>query len=363
MRWLALLLGALCLGPQLRAQTLELARSAQAADPEPPPSIPAASHQDTAPQGGDSPQSFTEWLTALRDEARARGFGDEILSRTIDGLEPLPRVIRNDRSQAELTPGFSRYLATRLTPLMVRRGREQARTHRTLLAQVESTFDVQRRFLLAIWGVESRYGRATGRTPVFRALATLAWEPRRSAFFRGELFNALTMVSRGHVEPSAMTGSWAGAMGQTQFMPSSYLQFAVDVDGDGRRDIWRSTADALGSIASYLKGYGWNGSQTWGREVRVPAPARPGIEASVPRRTEGCYAIRNMTVRVPLDDWRRHGVTLADGSPLPGSDIPAGLVNVGERDFLVYPNYDAILGYNCAHYYALTVALLSDRLR
>ncbi len=356
-RWLLLLLGAFTLGPQFAAQAQAPAATATV---QTVPSIPTTPADPAAPP---AVPPFADWLAALREEAASRGFTDDILRRTIDGLEPLPRVIQSDRSQAELNPGFGRYLSTRLTPLMVRRGREQAHAHRSVLSRVETTFDVQRRFLLSIWGLETRYGRVTGRTPVFQALATLAWEPRRAAYFRGELFNALMMVSRGHIEPASMTGSWAGAMGQTQFMPSSYLQYAVDLDGDGRRDIWRSTADALGSIASYLKGYGWNGSQTWGREVHVPAGARAAIDATIPRRTEGCYAIRNMTTRVPLDEWRRHGVTLADGGALPRADIPAGLVNVGERDFLVYPNYDAILGYNCAHYYALTVALLADRLR
>jgi membrane-bound lytic murein transglycosylase B len=210
--------------------------------------------------------------------------------------------------------------------------------------------------------MESRYGRLTGRTPVFQALATLAWEPRRAAYFRNELFDALSMVQRGHIEPASMTGSWAGAMGQAQFMPSSYLKYAVDFNRDGRRDIWKTTGDALASIANYLKGYGWNNQETWGREVKVPDSARAAI-AEMPRRPEGCYAIRNMTERVPLDTWRKLGVTSADGSPLPTAAVPAGLVDVGERTFLVYPNYDAILGYNCAHYYALTVALLADQLR
>ena len=168
---------------------------------------------------------------------------------------------------------------------------------------------MQRRFVVAIWGMESRYGRITGRTPVFQALATLAWEPRRAAFFRGELFDALSMVARGHIEASSMTGSWAGAMGQTQFMPSSYLKYGVDFDRDGRRDIWRTTGDALASIANYLKGFGWDDDETWGREVQVPAAARAAHHGRDPRRTEGCYAIRNMTERVPLDRWRELGVT------------------------------------------------------
>jgi membrane-bound lytic murein transglycosylase B len=272
-------------------------------------------------------------------------------------------VIQSDRSQAELTPGFEQYRSRRMNDAMVRQGRELAGGHAGLLSRIEQEYGVQRRFVLAIWGLESRFGAIQGRVPVFQALATLAWEPRRAAFFRGELFNALTMVQRGHIDVSTMTGSWAGAMGQTQFMPSSYLDYAQDFDGDGRRDIWTSTPDALASIANYLRAHGWTSRETWGREVSVPASARAVIERDIPRRTGGCAARRDMTERRPLAAWDALGVRLAGGGALPTADLEAGLVDVGERQFLVYPNYDALLAYNCAHYYALTVTLLAERLR
>ena len=324
--------------------------------------VPAWSHAQNQPLA-EAPKPFANWLSDLTEEARQRGFSDALVEETLSGLEPIERVVQADRSQAELNPGFNRYLSTRLTKAMVKRGKELSRQHGSLLRNVERQFEVQPRVLVAIWGLESRYGRLTGRIPVFQALATLAWEPRRASLFRGELFNALTMVQRGHIDAPSMTGSWAGAMGQTQFMPSSYLDYAVDFDGDGRRDIWKSTGDALASIANYLKGYGWDGDETWGREVRVSDEVREEIARAIPKRTEGCYALRNMTERRPLAEWQKIGVRLLDGKPLPKAAMPAGLVDVGERTFLVYPNYDAILGYNCAHYYALTVALLSDRLR
>lgn len=335
------------------------------------PASPRVAAQDVPVSAGvtvgtvtvDTAESFATFRDRLVAEARERGYTEDLIRQTLAGLEPLPRVIESDRSQAELNPGFTRYLSTRMTRAMISRGRALSRSHRTLLSRIEAQHDVQRRFLVAIWGLESRFGRVTGRTPVFQALATLAWEPRRAAFFRGELFDALTMVQRGHIEAKTMTGSWAGAMGQTQFMPSSYLKYAVDFDKDGRRDIWRSTPDALGSIASYLKGHGWNGDQTWGREVKVSPAVKATIDETIPKRTVGCFAERNMTERRALDQWRQLGVTLADGKPLPRADIPAGMVDVGERQFLVYPNYDAILGYNCAHYYALSVALLADSIR
>ena len=321
-----------------------------------------------APQGSSGeplappPQPFDEWLADLRKEALNRGFSEAVVQHLKD-LEPLERVIASDRSQAELNPGFNRYLSARLTKAMVRRGQDQAHLFRSTLARVEKQFNVQQEVLVAVWGIETRYGRLTGRTPVLQALATLAWEPRRASYFREELFDALTMVSQRHVDASAMTGSWAGAMGQTQFMPSSYLKHAVDFDKDGKSDIWKSTPDALASIASYLKAYGWDGTYTWGREVAMTPEVRARVAERVPRRTDGCYARRNMSERLPLNEWSEMGVTREDGGPLPRSSVPAGLVDVGDRLFLVYPNYDAILGYNCAHYYALTVALLADELK
>jgi membrane-bound lytic murein transglycosylase B len=313
--------------------------------------------------GGAEPQPFDTWLADLLLEARGRGFDDALLEQTLVGLQPLERVIASDRSQAELTPGFGRYLSRGMSAETVRRGRELLAEHATLLRRIETEYGVQRRFILAVWGLETRYGRITGGTPIFQALATLAWEPRRAAFFRGELFNALQMVQRGYIDAPSMTGSWAGAMGQTQFMPSSYLSYAVDFDGDGRRDIWNSTGDALASIANYLKTFGWNAETTWGREVRLSPEARAAIDRTIPNRPRGCSARRSMTERRPLAEWQSMGVRLASGGALPVANLTAGLVDVGERLFLVYPNYDAILAYNCAHYYALTVSLLAEQLR
>jgi len=314
------------------------------------------------PVGGE-PRPFDEWLQELIAEARERGLGEDVIAQTLAGLQPLPRVITNDRAQAELVVGFERYYRTRVTPPVVRRGRELAREHGRLLDRIEDEHDVQRRFIVAIWGIETRYGRVTGSTPVVQALATLAWDPRRAHFFRGELFDALAMIARGHIDAKSMTGSWAGAMGQPQFMPSSYLKYAEDFDRDGRRDIWRSTADALASIANYLDKWGWDDEYTWGREVRISPEVRERIAQETTRRTDGCYAMRNMTERIPLDEWHRLGVRRVDGTALPKADVKAGLVDTDTRSFLVYENYDAILRYNCAHYYALTVALLADQIR
>ncbi|MGH9253600.1 MAG: lytic murein transglycosylase [Vicinamibacterales bacterium] len=325
--------------------------------------LAGTARQDLPAPPVDAPPPFDRWLEALIQEAHGRGYDTALVDQTLAGLTPLPRVIQNDRAQAELVVGFERYYRTRVNARFVGQGRAVAQRHADLLSRVEQAYNVQRRFLLAIWGIETRFGRVMGSTPVFQALATLAWEPRRADFFRGELFNALSMVSRGYIDAASMTGSWAGAMGQPQFMPSSYLRYAEDFDGDGRTDIWRSTADALASIANYLGQFGWDDEYTWGREVRVTPDVRERIEKETAKRTEGCFAMRNMTERIPLADWQRLGVRRMNGVALPASDVTAGLVTTDTRHFLVYGNYDAILRYNCAHYYALTVALLADQMR
>jgi peptidoglycan lytic transglycosylase B len=308
-----------------------------------------------------SPQPFDAWLSNLIADARSRGYSEDLLAETLSGLRPIPRVVERDRSQAELTISFDRYFRTRITPRIVRLGREHAASERTLLRRIQSMYGVPPSIVLGIWGIESHYGQFTGAYPVFQALATLAWEPRRSEFFRGELFKALTIVSGGYIDAKRMTGSWAGAMGQPQFMPSSYLEHAVDFDNDGLRDIWRSKPDTLASIASYLRDAGWTAGQTWGREVTITAAMRETIQ-DIPMRTEGCSAKRAMTERRPLDSWSERGVRLKSGAELPRSDMPAGLVETGGHSFLVYPNYDALLAYNCAHLYALSVGMLADRL-
>jgi membrane-bound lytic murein transglycosylase B len=323
----------------------------------------AEGRQNASAPPADATQPFDEWLDDLIAEAHERGYKDTLVDETLVGLKPLPRVIQNDRAQAELVVGFDRYYRARVNARFVQQARELARQHSALLSRIESSYDVQRRFVMAIWGIETRFGRVKGNTPVFQALATLAWEPRRSTFFRGELFDALTIVSDGHIDAASMTGSWAGAMGHPQFMPSSYLKYAKDFDGDGRTDIWRSTADALASIANYLGEWGWNDEYTWGREVRVTPAVRERVEKETTRRTEGCFAMRNMTERIPLAEWDRLGVRRANGARLPLADVNAGLVTTDTRSFLVYENYDAILRYNCAHYYALTVALFADQIR
>jgi membrane-bound lytic murein transglycosylase B len=294
----------------------------------------------------------------------SRGIRPEVLDEALGEVqEPLPVVLERDRSQAEVVLPLETYIARRLTPTLIRRGREKVANHRLLLDEVSEKYGVPAAIVAGIWGIESNFGGFTGVRPTISALATLAWDPRRSKFFRGELFDALEILNRGDIELSKMRGSWAGAMGQPQFMPSSYLQYAEDFDGDGRRDIWSSPDDIFASIANYLKGRGWSAGGSWGREVTIPADTLKQISTTVARRTGSCQAIRDMSVPLSLSEWRQLGVMTASGKKLPKTNVSASLVSGMSRHFLVYRNYDVLLDYNCAQAYALTVGLLSDRLQ
>lgn len=307
------------------------------------------------------PRPFDTWLAELVDEARARGFSDALLTAALVDVAPRETVIAEDRNQAEIVQTLEQYYANRVRPTMVDYGREMAAEHAGLLAELERDYGIPRQFLLAIWGMESSFGRFMGDVPIFDALVTLAWDPRRSELFRGELFDALQIVTNGDVALEAMTGSWAGAMGQPQFLPSSYLALAVDRDGDGWRDIWNSTADALASMANYLsQDAGWRRGYIWGREVTTP----DGLAATIPGRATGsCPGMRRMTERRSLADWQRLGVRRVSGADLPQVDITGSLVSIDGRTFLVYDNYDALMRYNCVHRYALTVAMFAAQLR
>ena len=318
---------------------------------EPPPVVPIA-----------SPPPFDQWIAGLRAEALARGIREDVVEAAFADIQPVEQILERDRTQTEFVLDLDAYLKRRLTRDTVRTAQRMYTRHRSLLEKVGRKYSVQPRMVVAVWGLESNFGRFAGVRPTIPTLATLAYDPRRSDLFRQELFSALEIVNRGDIELEKLRGSWAGAIGQPQFLPSSYLEFAQDFDGDGRRDIWSSQADVFASVAYYLAQHGWSDKITWGREVSVPEAAREAVDA-LPRREEGCRAERLMTVAQPLDEWRRLGVRNVSGGPLPAGSLLASLVPAGTRFFLVYRNYEALLDYNCAHSYALSIALLADRLK
>jgi len=306
-------------------------------------------------------QPFDEWLSGVRAEALTLGIRAETLDKALTGLEPLEIVVQRDRSQAEIVQTLDHYLDQRLTKKLVTTAQIQRKEHASLLKQITDKYGVPGSIVIAIWGIESNFGRFSGVRPTIATLATLAYDPRRSTMFRRELFDALKILDSGDVEPSAMQGSWAGALGQPQFMPSSFLLYAQDFDGDGRRDIWNSQADVFASIANYLGAHGWQKDQTWGREVSVPRSLLETLPEKAPLQTEGCLARRQMTVPLPLSTWKKLGVRTVSHGALPVASIEASLISGDKRHFLVYPNYQAILEYNCVNAYALTVGLLADR--
>jgi membrane-bound lytic murein transglycosylase B len=304
---------------------------------------------------------FEDWLKELRQEALAKGISQSTVEAALGEVTVLPVVIERDRTQAEQVMAIDTYLKRRVDARTVRTARRMARQHGPLLRKVTAQYGVPSSILIAVWGLESTFGRFSGVRPTIPALATLAYDNRRAALFRAELFDALRILDRGDIELARMKGSWAGAMGQPQFMPSSYLKYAVDFDGDGRRDIWSSRGDTFASIANYLREHGWTTGQRWGRAVRLPAETA-AIDEAAPLRAEGCVAERQMTVKLPLSRWSALGVRTETGQKLPRTSFDASLVRAGSRTYLVYGNYEALLAYNCAHAYALSVALLSDRM-
>ncbi len=319
---------------------------------------------ETGLAGQQAPaQSFPEWLALLRSDGLARGISARTLDQALAGIELLPVVVERDRTQPELKLTVKQYMDRRVTTAMVRKGRELARLHASVLRQVSAAYGVPASVILAIWGQESNYGAFQGSRPTVSALATLAYDPRRPGMFREELLAALTIVDRGDIALERLTGSWAGAMGQPQFMPSSYLKFAVDFDHDGRRDIWGSPADIFASVANYLKEHGWDGSLRWGRPVRVDRATAKGLTDKVPPAgPSGCEAKREMTEPLPYSDWGALGVKAVDGKALPKTDVRGSLLQVDGQYYLVTVNYHALLDYNCAHTYSLSVARLADRI-
>ncbi len=251
-------------------------------------------------------EDFAAWLQGLRRDALAQGIGAATLDQALTGLQPIPEVIELDRSQPEFTLTFQEYIDRVVPQARIDRGREELATNRDLLARVSRQYGVPAHVILALWAVESDFGRRTGSYPVIAALATLAHDGRRSAFFRKELLDALHILDEKHITLELMMGSWAGAMGQNQFMPSSFRRFAVDYDGDGRRDIWTDRADIFASIANYLSQSGWSTNLTWGRPVRLPA----GFDRN----------LANGEARKTVAAWTALGVRTAAGQKLPDAE-------------------------------------------
>ena len=295
---------------------------------------------------------FQNWIARFRGRARAAGISDRTFGAAFADVRYLPDSIERDRNQSEFVRPLADYMATAVSDTRVANGRDMVRQNAAVLSQIEARFGVEPHVVVAVWGMESNYGQRRGDTPLISTLATLAYDGRRGAFFESQLIAALKILQNGDVAPRNMTGSWAGAMGHTQFIPTSYEAYAVDFTGDGRRDIWTDDpSDALASTAAYFRRFGWRKGQPWGVEVRLPARFN--------------FSQTGRTVTRNPSDWARLGVVGVDGQPVPnyGNATLSTPTGAGGPAFLLFRNYDVIGRYNNAEAYIIGVGHLSDRIR
>lgn len=294
---------------------------------------------------------FQDWLAELKAEALSLGVSEKTVDAALAVVEePIPRVLELDRSQPEFVQTFAGYMRNRMSDARIRRGQSLLLEHSDLFRRVQSEYGVQPHYLVSFWALESNFGDFTGGFSVINALATLAYDPRRSGFFRNELLTALRIIDDGHITVDQMTGSWAGAMGQCQFIPSTFYNYAKDGDGDGKIDIWNSEADVFASAANYLSKSGWKGDERWGREVILP--------------DNFDFTMSGTGVRKTVTEWNRLGITRIDGNPLGTSDMEGSIVlPAGSQGpaFLTYNNFRTTMVWNRSTFYAISVGHLADR--
>ena len=316
--------------------------------------------------------TFDSWLFELKVEARKQGISNDLLEKAFFDVKPIERVLELDKKQPEFTLTVTKYLHNTVSKKRIVKGRYLLLSNESLLNRIEKKFNIPGNLIIALWGIETNFGDHSGSFSVISALTTLAFDGRRSVFFRKELINALKILNDGHVELSKMKGSWAGAMGQCQFMPSTFLQYAIDYNGDGKKDLWGSKEDALASAANYLSKMGWDSSSSWGREVMARNMNEYDYWSSVgqlkPTKSKG--EKRTGYKRGTMKDWSASFQNL-DKSTIPESDIDARLLVLGEGDitdkprrfFLVHKNFDVILKWNRSNFFGIAVGKLSDQIQ
>ncbi len=329
--------------------------------PTPAPAVSPPAEPGFASARQDQP--FSVWLTGLRQDAVRRGISARTLDEALTNLEPNPRVIDLDRNQSDVKASYFAYMRKRLTGDKIARAQAAFEANKVQLLSAQSAHGVPAEVIVGIWGMETDFGGFSGNLPVIQSLASLAYDGRRSAMFREELIAALTIVDKGDASLEQMRGSWAGAFGQSQFMPSSYLRYAVDGDGSGNRDIWKSLPDVFGSIGNYLKQVGWNKNASWGLAVAVPAGFNVATVVNLIEPDRCKPALRKHSIAKPISDWKALGFLPNGTKDWPANEAMATLVQPDGADgpaFLTLPNYRTILNYNCSNFYALSVLLLAD---
>ncbi len=311
-------------------------------------------------------EGFAEYIIKLKAEALAQGFSQALIDESFAEVKFHKRAVKADRSQPENIETLDTYLPKRVPKWKVDKARALYKEHQALLNQIGEKYQVQPRFIVALWGLETNFGKFTGGYNVISALATLAYEGRREVFFKKQLMAALTILDEGHISNENMKGSWAGAMGQNQFMPTSFLSYAVDGDGDGKKDIWQNQVDIFSSMANYLQKEGWNDELTWGRQVKLPKNF--DYTLAIPKNTgsrKNWLKAWSKTERT-LAQWQALGVRRSDGTNLPNVDIKAALVfpdDENGRAYLAYDNYKSLMHWNLSYYFVSSVGHLSDRIK
>lgn len=322
--------------------------------------------QGQAYQGELTEAGFADYVVKLKAEALSQGFSQELIDDSFANIKFHKRAVKADRSQPENVETLDTYLPKRVPKWKVDKARALYKEHQVLLKQIGEKYQVQPRFIVALWGLETNFGSFTGGYNVISALSTLAYEGRREAFFKKQLMAALTILEEGHIRAENMKGSWAGAMGQNQFMPTSFLSYAVDGDGDGKKDIWHNQADIFSSMANYLQKEGWSDELTWGRQVKLPKDFDYNL--AIPKNTgsrKNWLKAWSKTEKT-LAQWQELGVRRADGTNLPVVDIKAALVfpdDENGRVYLAYDNYKSLMHWNLSYYFVSSVGHLSDRIK
>ncbi|WMN62107.1 lytic murein transglycosylase (plasmid) [Pseudoalteromonas xiamenensis] len=310
-------------------------------------------------------EEFSQYVEQLKVEATEKGYSQSLIDTAFATVKFKKKVIAQDKSQPEVVETLETYLPKRVPQWKVDKARELYKENKTLLEKIAKEYGVQARFIVALWGLESNFGRVQGSYPVISALVTLAFDGRREEMYKRQLWAALDILKDGHIDIEHFKGSWAGAMGQTQFMPTSFNSFAVDYNKDGRKDIWTTREDAFASIANYLSQVGWNKDLTWGRQVKLPDSYQKEwiVRRGTKSRKEWLEAWSSS--ERSLQEWQQLGVKRADGSDLPKVDLKAALVMPDDekgRMYLAYDNYKALMHWNRSYYFATSVGYLSDRI-
>ena len=314
---------------------------------------------------------FDNWKSEVIKNAPEYGLGRNFVQSLVKDFQVNKRVIENDKCQPEFTLTFSEYIDKRISNLRVKNGINKYNKYNSLLQKIKKVYNVQPRFIISIWGLETAYGEITGNYPVIESLLTMSYDERRRRYFTKELYNSFKIIEEGHIDLENFKGSWAGAMGQNQFMPSSFLNYAQDFNNDGKKNIWTDIEDSLASIGRYLQGVGsnkWDPNYTWGREVIPPENIKELEKELFIKREKGCLAIKKLSKKIPLSKFREMNFQKLNGQKVDNLGIDSYLVRMGREEndfryFIVYNNYLNILSYNCSNYYALSVGLLSDKIK